>query len=67
VDDGSQIDPSWFVGKSTIGITAGASAPEFLVDHVINALRAIAPVEVETLAGVRENVEFQLPHELADA
>jgi 4-hydroxy-3-methylbut-2-enyl diphosphate reductase len=67
VDDGSQIDPSWFVGKSTIGITAGASAPEFLVDDVINALRAIAPVEVETLAGVRENVEFQLPHELADA
>jgi len=67
VADGSEVDPSWFVGKSTIGITAGASAPEVLVKDVINALRAIGPVEVETLAGVSESVEFQLPHELANA
>jgi 4-hydroxy-3-methylbut-2-enyl diphosphate reductase len=67
VADGSEIDPSWFVGKSTIGITAGASAPEVLVEDVINALRAIAPVEVEALAGVEERVEFSLPQELADA
>ncbi len=67
VADGSEVDPSWFVGTSTIGITAGASAPEVLVDDVINALRAIGPVEVEALAGVRESVEFQLPHELANA
>ena len=65
VADGSEIDPSWFVGKSTIGITAGASAPEVLVDDVINALCALGPVEVETLAGVEESVEFRLPHELA--
>ncbi len=64
VADGSEIDPAWFVGKSTIGITAGASAPEVLVDDVINALRAIGPVEVETLAGVEESVEFRLPREL---
>ena len=65
--DGSEVDPSWFVGKSTIGITAGASAPEVLVEDVINALRAIAPVQVEALAGVEESVEFRLPQELADA
>jgi 4-hydroxy-3-methylbut-2-enyl diphosphate reductase len=67
VADGNGIDPSWFVGKSTIGITAGASAPEVLVDDVIDALRAIAPVEVEMLAGLEESVEFRLPYELADA
>jgi 4-hydroxy-3-methylbut-2-en-1-yl diphosphate reductase len=67
VADGSEIDPSWFVGKLTIGITAGASAPEILVDDVIAALRAIAPVEVEVLAGVEESITFRLPHELADA
>jgi 4-hydroxy-3-methylbut-2-enyl diphosphate reductase len=67
VADGSQIDPAWFDGITTIGITAGASAPEVLVDDVIDALRAFGPVEVEALAGVRESVEFQLPQELADA
>ena len=64
VADGSEIDPAWFVGKSTIGITAGASAPEVLVDDVIDALGALGPVEVETLSGVEESVEFRLPHEL---
>jgi len=67
VADGSEIDPAWFVGKSTIGITAGASAPEVLVNDVINGLSAIGPVEIETLAGVHESVEFRLPLELADA
>jgi 4-hydroxy-3-methylbut-2-enyl diphosphate reductase len=67
VADGSEIDPSWLVGKSTIGITAGASAPEILVEDVINTLRTIAPVDVEALAGVEESVEFRLPRELADA
>jgi 4-hydroxy-3-methylbut-2-en-1-yl diphosphate reductase len=67
VADGSEIDPSWLVGKSTIGITAGASAPEILVEDVINTLRTIAPVDVEALAGVEESVEFRLPRELTDA
>ncbi len=67
VADGSEIDPAWFVGKSTIGITAGASAPEVLVDDVIDALGALGPVEVETLSGVEESVEFRLPHELETA
>jgi 4-hydroxy-3-methylbut-2-enyl diphosphate reductase len=67
VADGSEIDPNWFVGASTVGITAGASAPEVLVEDVIDALRAIAPVQVETLPGAEERVEFRLPQELADA
>jgi 4-hydroxy-3-methylbut-2-enyl diphosphate reductase len=67
VADGSEIDPTWIAGKSAIGITAGASAPEVLVDDVIDTLRAIGPLEVETLAGVEESVEFRLPYELVDA
>jgi 4-hydroxy-3-methylbut-2-enyl diphosphate reductase len=67
VADGSEIDPDWIVGKSTIGLTAGASAPEILVENVIDALRGIGPVEVEVLPGVEERVEFRLPNELVDA
>jgi 4-hydroxy-3-methylbut-2-en-1-yl diphosphate reductase len=67
VADGSEIDPTWIAGKSAIGITAGASAPEVLVDDVIDTLRAIGPVEVEMLPGVEESVEFRLPFELVDA
>jgi 4-hydroxy-3-methylbut-2-en-1-yl diphosphate reductase len=67
VADGSELDPAWFAGVTTIGITAGASAPEFLVNDVIKALRAFGPVEVEALAGVEESVEFRLPSDLADA
>ena len=67
VADGSDIDPAWIAGKSTIGVTAGASAPEILVEDVIDTLRAIGPVEVEVLPGVQESVEFRLPNELVDA
>lgn len=67
VADGSEIDPTWIAGKSAIGITAGASAPEVLVDDVIDTLRAVGPVEVEMLPGVEESVEFRLPFELVDA
>jgi 4-hydroxy-3-methylbut-2-en-1-yl diphosphate reductase len=67
VANGSEIDPDWIVGKSTIGLTAGASAPEILVENVIDTLRGIGPVEVEMLPGVEESVEFRLPNELVDA
>ena len=63
--DGSELDPAWVAGAATIGITAGASAPEAMVEHVIEALRALAPVEVSTMAGLEEHVEFKLPPELA--
>ena len=46
------------------GITAGASAPEELVRHVIEALERIEPVTVETMDGKKEHIEFRLPAEL---
>jgi 4-hydroxy-3-methylbut-2-enyl diphosphate reductase len=64
VADGSQVDPSWLEGVRVVGLTAGASAPEVLVEDVIDALRRIAPVDVSTLDGIRENVRFRLPLEL---
>ena len=65
--DGSALDPAWLRGARTVGITAGASAPEAMVEHVIEALRAIAPVDVSTMEGQEEHIEFRLPPELADA
>jgi 4-hydroxy-3-methylbut-2-enyl diphosphate reductase len=47
-----------------VGLTAGASAPEALIEHVIAALRAIARVEVSVLPGIEEAVQFRLPVEL---
>ncbi len=66
VADGSQVDPAWLKGVRMVGLTAGASAPEVLVEDVIDALRRIAPVEVTTLDGIEENVRFRLPLELED-
>jgi 4-hydroxy-3-methylbut-2-enyl diphosphate reductase len=62
--DGSELDPAWMAGAATVGITAGASAPEAMVEHVIAALRALGPVEVSTMDGLEEHVEFRLPPEL---
>ena len=67
VADGEGIDPTWLAGVETIGITAGASAPDELVDSVVNALRGIGPVSVSTLDGVEENIQFSLPAELRRA
>jgi 4-hydroxy-3-methylbut-2-en-1-yl diphosphate reductase len=64
VADGSEIDPAWLAGVKTVGLTAGASAPEELVLDVIEALRRHGKVEVEQMDGVRENIEFRLPNEL---
>jgi 4-hydroxy-3-methylbut-2-enyl diphosphate reductase len=65
--DGSELDPAWLQHAAVVGITAGASAPEAMVEHVIAALRALAPVEVSTMAGLEEHIEFRLPAELAKA
>jgi 4-hydroxy-3-methylbut-2-enyl diphosphate reductase len=67
VADGSELREEWFSGKATVGITAGASAPESLVDDVINALGRFGPVEVSTLGGVKEKVHFRVPRELVGA
>ena len=61
VADGSVLDCSWFEGVGVVGLTAGASAPEELVQSVIEALGNFAPVIVETLDGIEERVEFRLP------
>lgn len=63
--DGSELDPAWVAGAATVGITAGASAPEAMVEDVIDALRRLAPVELSTMDGLVEHVEFRLPAELA--
>ncbi len=65
IADGSELDPAWVAGKGTVGVTAGASAPEVLVDDVIAALRKLGPVEVSVLPGREERIEFRLPAELA--
>ena len=64
VDNAEAIDPSWLEGKSRIGITAGASAPEVLVDEVVERVRALGANSVRTLEGVTEKVVFALPREL---
>ena len=61
VADGKAVDPAWLNDKKAIGLTAGASAPEELVQSVIDAIAALTPVTVETLDGVEEKVEFRLP------
>ena len=64
--DGTELDPAWVRDGNVVGITAGASAPEAMVEHVINALRGLAEVEVSTMDGREEHVEFRLPAELSD-
>ncbi|MCH9018889.1 MAG: 4-hydroxy-3-methylbut-2-enyl diphosphate reductase [Proteobacteria bacterium] len=65
IDDASCIDPGWLVGVEAVGITAGASAPEILIQELVERLRALAEVKVETLDGVDERVHFKMPAALA--
>lgn len=65
VDDASGIDPVWLAGKSAIGVTAGASAPEVLVQGVIDRLKVLTQFKVVLMPGVPENVRFSIPKELS--
>ncbi|MBN3751136.1 4-hydroxy-3-methylbut-2-enyl diphosphate reductase [Burkholderia sp. Se-20373] len=67
VADGSEVKAEWFANANTVGLTAGASAPEEMVEDVIGALRALGPVDVTTMAGREEKVEFKLPAKLTQA
>ena len=67
VDNASYLNPDWVVGKKRIGISAGASAPEVLVQEVISKLKSLSDAEVTELQGVIENVVFQLPKNLTAA
>ena len=66
VDTAEDLKPEWFAGKSRVGLTAGASAPEILVKQVIERLRALGAVSVRTIPGVLETVHFPLPMGLGD-
>ena len=66
VDNAGQIDPAWLVGKRRVGITAGASAPEVLVEGVIARLRELGAGSVTALEGIEEKVNFPLPRALVD-
>ncbi|MCP5373233.1 MAG: 4-hydroxy-3-methylbut-2-enyl diphosphate reductase [Hyphomicrobiales bacterium] len=67
LDDATGLDPAWLDGVSTIGITAGASAPEQLVEELVARLADFGRVTVSPLAGVQENMKFKLPRELIEA
>jgi len=66
IDDASALQASWFEGIRTVGLTAGASAPEVLVKGVIEGLRQFGQIEIELLAGTPEDVKFKLPAEVAN-
>jgi len=66
VADGGEVDPAWVKDAGTVGITAGASAPEALVEDVIDRLASFGPVEVSSLSGRAEKVRFRLPPQLFD-
>ncbi len=64
IDGANEIQPSWLTGVSTVGVTAGASAPEILVQEVIDYLRAHGANEVIEISGVTENTRFSMPKQL---
>lgn len=66
VDNAAGIDPGWLAGKKRIGVTAGASAPEVLVNEVVARIRELGAKTVRTLEGVTENVTFPLPKDLQE-
>jgi 4-hydroxy-3-methylbut-2-en-1-yl diphosphate reductase len=61
VDDASELQDAWFEGRPRVGVTAGASAPEALVQGVVQRLKALGAVSVRTLDGVKETTQFPLP------
>lgn len=61
VDSADELKPEWFAGKSRIGLTAGASAPEVLVHEVIERVRAFGAVSVRKMDGIEETIKFPLP------
>jgi 4-hydroxy-3-methylbut-2-enyl diphosphate reductase len=61
VDDASELQESWFEGRSRVGLTAGASAPDVLVRQVVDRLRAMGAVSVRKMDGIEETIKFPLP------
>jgi 4-hydroxy-3-methylbut-2-enyl diphosphate reductase len=65
LDDADDLEPEWVFGKRRIGVTAGASAPEVLVEAVVQKLRYLGANSVVDLDGIPERVTFPLPKALA--
>jgi 4-hydroxy-3-methylbut-2-enyl diphosphate reductase len=65
VDRAADLHPEWIAGKRRVGVTAGASAPQVLVDELIARLKELGAVDVRQLEGITEHVVFTLPRELA--
>jgi 4-hydroxy-3-methylbut-2-enyl diphosphate reductase len=64
IDDESQIEPAWLANRRTVGLTAGASAPERLVARVLDALTVLGPLEVSERSVTTETTRFKLPPEV---
>ena len=64
VDDATMLEPQWWAGANEVGVTAGASAPESLVDAVVAAIQASGANAVQSIDGRPENITFSLPKEL---
>ncbi len=67
IEDARALDPRWLEGVRAVGVTAGASAPEQLVEELVDRLRQLAEVELSVLPGIDENVRFRMPPELQPA
>ncbi|MCC6472774.1 MAG: 4-hydroxy-3-methylbut-2-enyl diphosphate reductase [Burkholderiales bacterium] len=65
VDSAGQLQAAWFTGRRSVGLTAGASAPEVLVQEVIAGLQSLGVRQVVQMPGIEENVTFPLPRDLA--
>ncbi|MGE5515769.1 MAG: 4-hydroxy-3-methylbut-2-enyl diphosphate reductase [Bacteroidota bacterium] len=65
IDDASGFDPAWLTGIGVLGVTAGASAPEHLVEELLDRLRHLSgDIDLHEIAGIEENIVFRLPREL---
>lgn len=64
INDAAALEPAWLHGKHAVGITAGASAPDHLVDELVDRFRREGDVEIATLSVVDESVRFRLPARL---
>jgi 4-hydroxy-3-methylbut-2-enyl diphosphate reductase len=67
IDDADNLDPSWLDDVNIVGVSAGASAPEELIQEVIERLGDFGNVVLKKLDGVEENITFKMPRELMDA
>ncbi len=66
IETAEQLNPTWLDGVASIGITAGASAPDILVQEVVEKLRALSGISLHVMDGIAENVKFRLPAQLND-